>query len=185
MEPELIPVPGTAIAEAIQKALTSFVEKERKHKLLILITDGEDHVGEPLETAKEAAKEGVVIYTVGIGSVQGAPIPLSDERGNPVGFKKNRSGEVIMTKLDEITLEKIAMETGGKYYRASPGEVELQKIYDDISKMEKKSLASQQFAQFEDRFQALVGVALFLLALEVIIPERKRFKKVWYGRFES
>ena len=184
MEPDLIPVPGTAIGEAIQRSVTSFVEKERKHKILILITDGEDHVGKPLEMAKAASKEGVVIYCVGIGSSQGVPIPLYDGRGNRTGFKKDRKGEVVMTKLDELTLEKIALETSGKYYRASPGEVELDRIYDDIEKMEKKALASEQFAQFEDRFQILVGFALFLLVLEVLIPERRRLKREWKGRFE-
>ena len=184
MEPDIIPVPGTAIGEAVLKAVTSFVEKERKHKVLILITDGEDHIGKPVEMAKAASKEGVVIYCVGIGSSKGVPIPIIDERGNRTGFKKDRNGEVVMTKLDELTLEKIALETGGKYYRASPGEVELDKIYGDITKMEKKALASQQYAQFEDRFQGLVGLALFFIVLEVLIPERRRLKKEWKGRFE-
>lgn len=183
LKPDLIPIPGTAIGEAIQKAMESFVEKERKHKVLILITDGEDHIGKPLELAKVASKEGVVIYCVGIGSLKGVPIPLYDKRGNRTGFKKDRKEEVVMTKLDELTLEKIALETGGKYYRASPGEVELDKIYDDISKMEKKALASQQFAQFEDRFQILLGIAFFLIVLEIFIPERRREKKEWIGRF--
>ena len=89
-----------------------------------------------------------------------------------------------MTKLDEITLEKIALETGGKYYRASPGEAELGQIYDDISSMEKKALASKEFAQFEDRFQALVAIALFCLILEFLLTERRKLKKVWRGRFE-
>jgi Ca-activated chloride channel family protein len=184
MSPNLIPTPGTAVGEAIQKAMTSFVEGERKHKVLILITDGEDHVGEPLEAAQVAAREGVVIYCVGLGSAQGVPIPLVDERGNRTGFKKDRNGEVVMTKLDELTLEKIALETGGKYYRASPGEAELDMIYEDIFQMDKKALSSQQFAQFEDRFQVLLGFALFLLVLEVLIPERRREKKEWRGRFE-
>ncbi len=184
MEPELIPVPGTALSEAIQKAVDSFVEKERKHKVLILITDGEGHVGEPLEMAGAASNEGVVIYCVGIGSSQGVPIPLTDERGNRTGFKKDRNGEVVMTKLDELTLEKIALETGGKYYRASTGEVELDKIYSDIADMEKKELASQQFSQYEDRFQGFLGLGLFLLVLEITIPERRREKKEWKGRFQ-
>lgn len=151
---------------------------------MILITDGEDHVGEPLEAAKAAGKLGVVIYTVGIGSLEGVPIPVADDRGMSAGFKKDRSGQVVMTKLDELTLEKIALETGGKYYRATPGEVELNKIYDDIFKMEKKSLSSKQFAQYEERFQGLVGIALFLFVLEILIPERRRVKKSWAGRFE-
>jgi Ca-activated chloride channel family protein len=184
MDTDLIPVPGTALGEAIKTALTSFVEKERKHKILILITDGEDHIGKPLEMAQVASQEGVVIYTVGIGSLQGVPIPMYDERGISIGFKKDRKGEVVMTKLDELTLEKIALETGGKYYRATAGEVELDKIYNDIAKMEKKALSSQQFAQYEDRFQVFIGFALFLLILEVIIPERRRVKREWRGRFE-
>jgi Ca-activated chloride channel family protein len=184
MDPSLIPTPGTAVGEAVTKAASCFSEQERKHKIVILITDGEDHVGNPLETAKAAAKEGVVIYTVGIGSLEGVPIPVNDERGYSTGFKKNRDGEVVMTRLDELTLEKIALETGGKYYRATPGEVELNRIYDDILKMEKKSLASKQFAQYEERFQILLGIALFLFILEALVPERKRVKKVWAGRFE-
>jgi Ca-activated chloride channel family protein len=185
MEPDLIPVPGTAVSEAIQKAVSAFVGQERKNKILVLITDGEDHEGKPVETAKEAAREGVMIYAVGIGYSQGVPIPLYDDRGNPVGFKKDRSGEVVMTKLDEITLQKIVLETRGKYYRATPGESELDKIYDDLSKMEKKALSSRQFAQYEERFQGILACALILLVLEVILPERRRTKKEWKGRFES
>lgn len=184
MSPDDIPVPGTALGEAITKASASFVEKERKHKVMILITDGEGHEGDPLEIAKAAAKEGIMIYTVGIGSIQGVPIPEFDQRGNRLGFKKNRQGDVVMTKLDEITLEKIALETGGKYYRASPGEAELDQIYDDISQMEKKTLASKEFAQYEDRFQALVAMAIICLLLEFMLTERRKLKKEWRGRFE-
>jgi Ca-activated chloride channel family protein len=184
MDPSLIPVHGTAVGAAVTKSASCFSEQERKHKILILITDGEDHIGNPLEAAKVAAREGVVIYTVGIGSLEGVPIPVADERGTSTGFKKNREGGVVMTKLDELTLEKIALETGGKYYRATPGEAELTRIYDDILKMEKKSLASKQFEQYEERFQGLVGIALFLLVLEVMLTERKRVKKTWAGRFE-
>ena len=184
MDADLIPVPGTAIGEAIQKAMTAFVEKERKHKVLILITDGEDHVGKPVEMATVASKDGIMIYCVGIGSSKGVPIPVLNERGVRTGFKKNENGEVVMTKLDELTLEKIALETGGKYYRASPGEVELERIYDDIGEMEKKALASKQYAQYEDRFQILLGFGLVLLVLELLIPERKRIRKEWRGRFE-
>ncbi len=183
LTPDIIPVPGTALALAIQTSAAAFEEKERKHKILILITDGEDHEGEPLKAAQEAAKQGVIVYTVGLGSPEGVPIPVIDATGNRSGFKKDEQGQVVMTKLDEVTLEKIALETGGKYYRASPGEVELGKIYDDISAMEKKNLASRQFAQFEDRFQFLLGLALLLLMVELFLPERRRMDKTWKGRF--
>jgi len=184
MSPEIIPVPGTAIAEAIEKAVGAFVEKERKHKVLILITDGEEHEGDPLAAAGAAAREGVIIYTVGIGSVKGVPIPVTDERGNSIGFKKDRQDNVVMTKLDETILEKIALETGGRYYRATPGQAALTQIYDEISGMEKKVLSSMELAEFEERFQIPLGIACVLLLLEWFLPERRRTRKTWKGRFE-
>jgi len=183
MDVDLIPTPGTAIGQAIATAIKAFEQKERKHKVLILITDGEDHGSDPVEMAKEAKREGIVIYTVGIGSPKGVPIPLYDSRGNRKGFKKDRNGEVVLTKLDEVTLEKIALETGGKYYRATSGEVELDKIYNEISKMEKKELASRRFSRYEDRFQYLIVFALVLLIVEIFIPERRKLKGEWRGRF--
>jgi len=185
MDTDLIPVPGTAIAQAIERSVSAFDEKERKHKILILITDGEDHIGKPLEAAKTAARAGVVIYCVGLGSRKGVPIPVFEANGRRSGFKKDQNGEVVMTRLDELTLEKIALETNGKYYKASPGEVELTKIYDDILKMEKKALASQKFAQFEDRFQFLLGIVLLLLCGELFLSEKKRLTGKWQGRFSA
>lgn len=184
MSPDIVPVPGTAIGRAMEKSFMCFDKKERKHKILVLITDGEDHAGKPLEIAKAAAMDGVIIYTVGVGSVKGVPIPVFDRFDNRTGFKKDRNGEVVLTKLDELTLKKIALETGGKYYKTSSGETELDKIYDDILKMEKKNLSSKQFAQFEDRFQGLVGLVLMLLLLEIMLSERRTVRKLWKGRFE-
>ncbi len=181
MIPDLIPVPGTAVKAAIEESIACFSGQERKHKVLVLITDGEDHAGDPVEAAKEAAKQGVVIYTVGLGSPDGVPIPTGE---GPAGFKKDRGGQVVMTRLDEVTLEKIALETGGKYYRATPAEVELDRIYEEVRKMEKKSLSSMQYTQFEERFQIPLAIAIFLLILEAVIPERRRVKKEWKGRFE-
>ncbi|MCK5513335.1 MAG: VWA domain-containing protein, partial [Deltaproteobacteria bacterium] len=108
IDTDLIPVPGTAIAEAIRTSLKSFNKRERKSKALIIITDGEDHEGEPIDAAKEAKKEGIKIFTIGVGREGGAPIPLKDGSG---GFKKDRKGDMVITHLDEITLQKIALET--------------------------------------------------------------------------
>jgi Ca-activated chloride channel family protein len=182
MDPDLIPRPGTRLGLAIEKALEGFEAQERKHKVLILITDGEDHEGDALEVAKEAERQGVVIYTVGIGSPRGEPIPVSGQTQR-AEFKKNRDGEVVITKLDEVTLEKIALQTGGKYYRASSGEQELKSIYADIAGMEKKELGSLKFSQFEDRYQILIALAIVLLVSEVLIGERKRIRREWRGRF--
>jgi len=178
MDTDMIPVPGTAIAEAIKTADRSFVTKELKHKVLILITDGEDHEGDAVKAAKEAAKDGVVIYTIGIGSPAGAPIPVFDNYGNKVGYKKDRNGQVITTKLDVVTLQKIAFETNGKFHISSTGESELDKIYAEISKMEKKELSSRQFSQFEDRFQIFLLISLILFLAELLISERRSIKQI-------
>ena len=183
MEPDLIPQPGTAVGDAILMAVKTFEQRERKHKVLLLITDGEDHGGEPLKAAELAEKEGVVIYTVGIGSVKGVPIPMYNKSGRNVGFKKDKKNQVVTSKLDELTLEKIALQTGGKYFRATGSESELQKIYDEISKMDKKELASMKFTQYEDRFQYFLILAIILLSLEVFISERRKIKQEWRGRF--
>lgn len=174
----IVPQPGTAISEAIKTAQRSFVSKELKHKVLIVITDGEDHEGDPLEAAKEAAKEGIVIYTVGIGSPRGAPIPEYDANGNRIGYKKDRSGQIVTTKLDVPTLEKIAFETEGKFYVSATGETGLEKIYSDISTMEKKELSSREFTQFEDRFQIFLIIVLILLVAETLLGERRKIKRL-------
>ena len=175
---DIIPQPGTAISEAIKTSMSSFTSRELKYKVLILITDGEEHEGDPLEMAKEASKEGVIIYTIGIGSPQGAPIPEFNQYGTKVGYKKDRNGQIITTKLDILTLEKIAFETGGKFYISTTGEVELEKILDEISEMEKKELASRKFTQFEDRFQYFLFAALILLIIETLLSERRKIKKL-------
>jgi len=178
MAPDLIPVPGTAIGKAILESLKAFEQSERKYKVLILITDGEDHEDDPVEIAKKAEEQGVVIYAVGIGTPGGVPIPVYGQQGGLKEFKKDRSGQEVVSKLDEVTLEKVALQTNGKYYRASSGEVELDKIYDDISTMEKKELASKKFSQYEDRFQFILVFALFLMIIEVFISERKKIRTV-------
>lgn len=174
IEPGMIPRPGTAIGDAIKTAAKSFTKKERKHKVLILITDGEDHDTNPVEAAGEAKKEGVMIYTIGIGTKKGEPIPMIDESGKVNGYKKDKSGEVVMTKLDEGTLQKIAFITDGEYYHATAGGFELDSIYDEIGRMEKKELSSRLFTQYEDRFQYFLGIAFILLCIEFIIGDRKK-----------
>jgi Ca-activated chloride channel family protein len=173
IEPNMMPKPGTAIGKAIETASSSFIKKQRKHKVLILMTDGEAHETDLIKAAGEAKKEGVVIYTIGIGTKKGEPIPLVDESGKVSGYKKDKNGEVVMSKLDEVTLQKIALITDGKYYNATPSEFELDKIYEEISKMEKKELSSRLFAQYEERFQYFLGVALVLLCIEFVIGDRK------------
>jgi Ca-activated chloride channel family protein len=170
MDTDLIPQPGTAIGEAIRTSVKAFNQKERKHKVLILITDGEDHESEPLKAAEEAAEEGVVIYTIGLGSSQGVPIPVYDRNGNPAGYKKDRSGNVVTSKLDATLLQQIAYATNGKYYISSSGEAELDEIYNEVNQMEKKELTSRQFSQYENRYQIFLILAILFLLIETFMP---------------
>jgi Ca-activated chloride channel family protein len=178
MDTDLIPQPGTAIGDAIRTSIKAFNEKERKYKVLILLTDGEDHDSDPLKAAEEAAAEGIRIYTIGIGSTQGEPVPIRNQRGEMTGYKKDQEGNVVVSKLDETTLQKIALATGGKYYHATSGEMELEKIYNDISKMEKKELEGKLMIQYEDRYQIFLLLSILLLTAEFFISERRSKKAV-------
>lgn len=169
MDTDLIPDPGTAIGYAIETATAMFDKHDNKNKVLILITDGEDHIADPVEAAKEAKKSGVLIYPIGIGSPDGTPVPDYDSKGNKIGFKKDRDGNLVLSKLDDVTLEKVALHSGGKYYPASLGEIELKKIHGEISGLDKKELATRKYTHYEDRFQLFLAAALFLLMLEAFI----------------
>jgi Ca-activated chloride channel family protein len=169
---DLIPSPGTDLGAAIRKAAEGFIRRERKHKVLILITDGEGHGSDPTKAAEDARKEGVKIYTIGIGNPEGEPIPIYNRRGERVGFKKDKEGEVVISKTDITSLQKIALATGGKFYRASPSELELDKIYEEIAGMEKKELEGKLLLQYDDRFQWPLAIAMLFIIWELFLPER-------------
>lgn len=173
----LIPRPGTAIARAITMSMEAFRSRERKYKVLVLLTDGEDHEADPVAAARAAAEEGVVIHTVGIGSPVGEPIPMRDAQGQISGYKKDRSGEVVTSRLDEETLRAIARTTGGIYVRATQGEVELDTLVAEISGMEKRELQSRMHAGLEERFQYPLALALLLLVSWLAIPDLGRRRR--------
>ena len=169
-----VSVQGTSLTSAIEMATKAFNQKEKKHKVMLLLTDGEDHKGGVEPMADEARKQGIKIYTVGIGNPAGEPIPILDREGNKVGFKKDGSGEVIVSKLDEVTLQKISLNTGGKYYHATAGEIELDRIFDEISKLEKKELEGTLVTRYDDRFQLPLLLVILLMVGEFFISERKK-----------
>ena len=136
---------GTAIGEAINLAVKSFADDERS-KAIIIISDGEDHENEAaMEAAAEAAKKGVKIYTIGMGLPDGAPIPLYNQYGQMTGYKKDKNGNTVVTRLDEDMLRRIAEAGGGLYVRANNSNVGLEKIYNDISKLDKTEIETQVF----------------------------------------
>ncbi|MCM8781937.1 MAG: VWA domain-containing protein [Candidatus Omnitrophica bacterium] len=169
-----IPKGGTSISSAIRQAIESYEGGLKKYKVLIIITDGEDHEGDPVKAAELAQKEGIKIFCIGIGTKEGELIPVTDESGNKV-FLKDRSGAVVKSRLDETTLQKIALATGASYVRASAKEFGLDLIYKEkLSEMEKKELETKMAKQYEERFQLPLGIAFLLLALEFILSDRRK-----------
>jgi Ca-activated chloride channel family protein len=182
LDPGLIEAPGTDISRAMEEALKAFPAGENKQRVIVLLTDGEDHGGRALKLAEEAAKRGVVIFTVGIGSVTGVPIPIQDGSGQRA-YKRDNRGEIVSTKLDPELLAQIARATGGEFYHAQPGRFELLDVLKKINAMEKRTLSSEQLARFEERFQVPLAAALLLLVLEMLVSDRRRRKRAWSGRF--
>jgi len=166
----LIPRGGTALATAIETSLAAFEGREGKHQAVVLITDGEDHEGKVDEASRQAGERGVKIYTVGIGTGEGELIP-----GESGGFVKDRSGQVVKSRLDEDTLRKIATDTGGVYLHATGAAFDLGELYrDHLSALDKRELASTLERRFEQRFQIPLALAFALLVLEPLIGNRRR-----------
>jgi Ca-activated chloride channel homolog len=172
---DLLSNQGTALAGAIRKSVAAFRSQDKKSKAIILITDGESHGDDPLKAAKWAAEQGVKIFTIGIGKDSGAPIP--DAAG---GFKKDAKGEIVLTRLDEPTLQQIALETGGTYVRSITGDLDLDKIYrDNIKpKIDKKELKTQRRKLWTERFQWFVILAIACLLIEFTLRESPIRQKI-------
>ena len=180
IDTSIVPEPGTNISDALRQAAQNFDPKSDKHKVIILISDGEDLENtqgeDPVKVAEELRKQGIVIYTVGVGETRGVSIPMETPTGSV--DKIGPGGEIVITKLDENMLRKITLAGDGKYRRLDNQATgrELADIYAGIGKMEKKTFEEEYQIHFEERFQWFVGAALLLLAVEVLIPERRRRK---------
>lgn len=181
VDTDLIPTQGTEIGRAIDLALKSFGENEHS-KAIIIISDGEDHEnGDAVKAAQEAAKQGVKIYTIGMGLSDGAPIPVYNQYHKQIGYKKDKEGNIVITKLDDNLLRQIAEIGDGLYVRASNSNVGLDKIYEDISKAEKSEIESKVFTDYDDQFQWFVGAAIILLIIEILLSSGKRG---WESKFK-
>ncbi|MDP3804046.1 MAG: VWA domain-containing protein [Candidatus Omnitrophota bacterium] len=189
-----IPRGGTSIAAAIKEAVDIFSAKggsamdssmsglggkgpEKKYKVLVIITDGEDFEGDSLGAAKEACNLGIKIYCVGVGTSEGELIPGTGEYGQR-GYLTDKSGNVVKTKLNEDILKSIAISTGGSYVRATQAEFGLTLLYDkSISRLEKRDIEAKMKKRYQERYQYFLGFAILLLAIESFISERKRITK--------
>ena len=170
----IIPLGGTAIAEAIRKGISTFEVDSKNHKVIILITDGENHEDDPIKAAVDAKEEGIVIYTVGVGKKDGSYIKIKNDSGADT-FLKDRQGQVIKSRLDEITLNKIALETEGLYTPAYGTQWGLEKVYrNSIAKIEASTYKTHRVKRYINRFQIPLFIAVVLIALESFLMERKK-----------
>ena len=164
---ESVPIQGTAIGEAINTALRSFSAQSEKSRAIIVITDGENHEDDPVAAAAQAAEMGVRVFTIGVGSPEGKPIPMDGE------LLKARDGNIVVTRLDETVLQDVAKAGDGVYVRAGNSEFGLNPIIDDIRRMEDEKYSSIVFEEFDEQFMYFMGIALFFFVLEMLIGDRK------------
>jgi len=178
IDTDVVPTQGTSIGQAISLSLEAFQDSKHE-KAIIVITDGEDHDDNPVAAAEAAIEKGANVYTIGIGLPEGAPIPTFSN-GKQTGFKKDLSGKTVVTKLDEITLQKVAAAGKGIYVRANNTTAGLKDVFDRINKMEKQKYETKVFSDYEDRFQYLIGIAILLMIFELFISDKK---SRWSGKF--
>jgi Ca-activated chloride channel homolog len=169
--PNMVPKQGTSIGAAIDLGIRSFSPGEGKSKAMVIITDGENHEDDPMKSAENAAKAGIVIHTIGIGSTDGVPVPVLVN--GKKDYLKDNNGTTVITKLDEDILKKIAVTANGNYVRASNSNIGLDEIFNQIRKMKTQELESSMYTEYNDQFQIFAAVALFLLILDFIVMERK------------
>jgi Ca-activated chloride channel family protein len=167
---DLISTQGTAIGSAIELAQESYTKDNSKSKVLLIISDGENHEDDALTIAKQAADKGIIIHTFGMGSPNGAPIPIY-QNGNVTGFMKDNSGQTIITKLNPQILQELSDVGNGDFFTAD--QMDLTALIDKIGKMDKQEFGTKMFTDYENRFQIFLGLALFLMMIEFIISEKR------------
>jgi Ca-activated chloride channel family protein len=170
--PSVISKPGTNIGEAVRTAMDGFDAKSSAQRVIVLITDGEAHDEAALDAVRTAAEEGVIFYTIGFGSPEGVPIPQLDAAGNNLGFKTDRQGQTVLSRLDETTLREIASAGNGRYFQATAGGSELDVLVEEINQLQKGDVSTQMQVQRIERFQLFLGLALLALLAASLIPER-------------
>ena len=171
--PDSVPVQGTAIGDAVLTAVKSFSSQSEKSRAIILITDGENHEDDAVAAAKQAAEAGVKLYTIGVGSPEGQPIRLNGE------LLKDKDGNIVVTKLDEGTLRKMAQAGGGAYVRAGNEEFGLNPIIDDLRRLEDEHFKSVVFEEYDEQYMYFVAAALALLAVAFLIGDRRAKRRLF------
>ena len=173
---ESIPIQGTAIGDAISTAVRGFSAQSEHSRAIIVITDGENHEDDAVAAAKQAAEAWIKVYTIGVGSADGQPIPMNGE------LLKDKDGNIVVTRLDEETLRKVASAGGGAYVHAGNDEFGLTPIISDIRKMEDEEYNSVVFEEYNEQFMYFLGIALVFFVLEMLVGDRRARRHLFEGK---
>lgn len=173
---ESIPIQGTAIGDAISTAVRGFSAQSEHSRAIIVITDGENHEDDAVAAAKQAAEAGIKVYTIGVGSADGQPIPMNGE------LLKDKDGNIVVTRLDEETLRKVASAGDGAYVHAGNDEFGLTPIISDIRKMEDEEYNSVVFEEYNEQFMYFLGIALVFFVLEMLVGDRRARRHLFEGK---
>ena len=172
IDTNMIPTQGTALSSAIQTGLSAFSEDDSKYKVLILITDGEDHEGEAISLARQASKRGMIIHTIGVGTIAGSLIPNINNSGI-TEYKKDNSGKLVTSQLNEKILEEIAEAGKGAFIRFNNKPANYKNILNQIDSMEKRTVKSHVYSEFEEQYQKFGILSLCLMIVSMLISTRK------------
>ena len=170
--PDLVSSQGTSINEALNLAKTYYNNDEQTNRFLIIISDGEDHEEETKQIAQNIANEGVKVYTIGVGTEKGGPIPLKIN-GSLIGYKKDRKGETVLTQRKPDILQGIAEAANGSYIDGNKTEKPVKTIEDVIANAQKSEFETKQFSDYKDQFQWFLGIGILFLVLDVFLFEKK------------
>lgn len=183
IDTKMIPTQGTSLHSALSTALSVFTEENEKHKVVILVTDGEDHEGDAVAIANKAMKTGLVIHTIGVGTHAGSLIPI--KTGDDVSkYKRDKQGNLVTSVLNESALSDVARAGNGIFIRFDNRAASYVTLLDAINAMEKKTISTHEFSEYEDRYQILALLSLLCFVIGFIIPTRdKRQHETWRGRF--
>ncbi len=170
----IVPEPGTNIVQAIEAAKRGFVSRNATHRVIVLLTDGEQQSGDVLAVAEEARQDGIVIHAVGVGTPGGEPIPVRNERGEVSDYVRDAEGQPVLSRLDEKTLSELALVTGGEYFRVSEKDEEIEGIASLVMGMEGADLESQLFTRYRERYYWPLALALAFLLADTLVARAQR-----------
>ena len=191
LSPESVGTQGTNVAAALQEAKDAFDrggvendEQVRVTKVLLIVSDGEDHEAGAIKLAKAFANQGMRIFSVAFGTERGGPIPVRDERGYLSGYKRDRNGQNVISQVKGDFLRELAQAGRGSFHHASAGGMEARRVKEDLDKLEKAEFASSMATNFDERFQVPLVLGLILAFIDLLLGERRAQGRIWKGRFE-